>query len=121
MGFSSQEYWSGLPFSSPMHESESEVDQSCLTLHNPMDCSLSGSSIHGIFQARVPEWVKMGTIKDKNGMYLTEAEAIKRGWQEYMEDCKNKIFMTQIPPSCDHSPRARHPGMQSKVGLRKHH
>ena len=34
-------------------ESESEVAQSCLTLHNPMDCNLPGSSIHGIFQARV--------------------------------------------------------------------
>ena len=38
-------------------ESESEVDQSCLTLSDPMDCSLPGSSIHGIFQARVLEWV----------------------------------------------------------------
>ena len=33
-------------------ENESEVAQSCLTLHDPMDCSLPGSSIHGIFQAR---------------------------------------------------------------------
>ena len=41
-----------------MHESESEreVAQSCPTLHDPMDCSLPGSSIHGIFQARVLEW-----------------------------------------------------------------
>ena len=31
--------------------------QSCPTLHDPMDCSLPGSSIHGIFQARVLEWV----------------------------------------------------------------
>ena len=37
-------------------KSESEVAQSCLTLSDPMDCSLSGSSIHGIFQARVLEW-----------------------------------------------------------------
>ena len=37
-------------------ESESEVAQSCLTLYGPMDCSLPGSSIHGIFQARVLEW-----------------------------------------------------------------
>ena len=36
---------------------ESEVAQSCPTLHDPMDCSLSGSSVHGIFQARVLEWV----------------------------------------------------------------
>ena len=35
---------------------ESEVTQSCLTLSNPMDCSLPGSSIHGIFQARGLEW-----------------------------------------------------------------
>ena len=37
-------------------KSESEVAESCLTLSNPMDCSLPGSSIHGIFQARVLEW-----------------------------------------------------------------
>ena len=39
-----------------MHESESEVAQSCPTLSDPMDCSLPCSSIHGIFQARVLEW-----------------------------------------------------------------
>ena len=38
-------------------KSESEVAQSCPTLHDPMDCSLPGSSVHGIFQARVLEWV----------------------------------------------------------------
>ena len=37
-------------------KSESEVAQPCLTLLNPMDCSLPGSSVHWIFQARVPEW-----------------------------------------------------------------
>ena len=37
-------------------ESESEVAQSCLTLSDPMDCSLPGSSIHGIFRATVLEW-----------------------------------------------------------------
>ena len=37
-------------------ESEREVAQSCLTLRDPMDCSPPGSSIHGIFQARVLEW-----------------------------------------------------------------
>ena len=37
-------------------KSEREVAQSCLTLSDPMDCSLPGSSIHGIFQARVLEW-----------------------------------------------------------------
>ena len=38
-------------------KSESEVAQSCLTLFDPMDCSLPGSSLHGILQARVLEWV----------------------------------------------------------------
>ena len=38
-------------------KTESEVAQSCLTLHDPMDCSLPGSSVHGIFQARTLEWV----------------------------------------------------------------
>ena len=37
-------------------ESESEVTQSCLTLSDPMDCGPPGSSVHGIFQARVLEW-----------------------------------------------------------------
>ena len=39
---------------------------------------------------------KMGSIKDRNGMDLTEAEDIKKRWQEYTEDCTKKIFTTQI-------------------------
>ena len=37
-------------------KSESEVTESCLTLSDPMDCCPPGSSVHGIFQARVLEW-----------------------------------------------------------------
>ena len=44
----------------------------------------------GIFHAM------MGTIKDRNGMDLTEAEDIKKRWQEYTENCTEKILMTQI-------------------------
>ena len=59
LGFSRQEHWSGLPF--PLQcmkvKTESEVAQSCPTLSDPMDCSLPGSSIHGIFQATVLECV----------------------------------------------------------------
>ena len=40
-----------------LKKSESEVAQSCPTLCDPMDCSLQGSSVHGILQARIPEWV----------------------------------------------------------------
>ena len=83
--FSRQEYWSRLPFplpgglpdpgiksaslafpedsltlnhqGSPMTILKSEVAQSCLTLCDPMDCSLPRSSAHGLFQARILEWV----------------------------------------------------------------
>ena len=53
---------------------ESEVTQSCLTLSDPMDCSLLGSSIHGIFQARVLEWgaIAFSNIGVKNILFLTE-------------------------------------------------
>ena len=54
--FSRQEHWSGVPFPSPIHKSESEVAQSCPTLSDPMDYSPPGSSVHGIFQARGLEW-----------------------------------------------------------------
>ena len=38
----------------------------------------------------------MGTIKDRNGIDLTEAEDIKKRWQEYTKELHRKIFMTQI-------------------------
>ena len=53
----------------------------------------------------------MGTIKDRNGMDLTEAEDIKKWWQEYTEELYKKDLTTQIIMMCDHSPRARYPGM----------
>ena len=43
--------------------SESEVSQSCPTLCDPMDCSLPGSSIHGIFQTTVLEWVALSFVR----------------------------------------------------------
>ena len=52
-------------------KSESEVAQSCLTLSDPMDCSPRGSSVHGIFQARVLEWGAIafsGDIRDKGSI-----------------------------------------------------
>ena len=46
-------------------KSESEVAQSCPTLSDPMDCSLPGSSAHGIFQARALEWVAIAFSESK--------------------------------------------------------
>ena len=61
----------------------------------------------GIFHA------KMGSIKDRNDMDLTEAEDIKKRWQEYTEELYKKRSSRPTPTWCDHShsPRARHPGM----------
>ena len=50
-------------------KSESQVAQSCPTLGDPMDCSLPGSSVHGIFQARVLEWGAI-TFSDLEGQCL---------------------------------------------------
>ena len=47
-------------------ESESEVAQSCLTLCDPMDCSLPGSSIHGIFQTRILKWVAISFSRESS-------------------------------------------------------
>ena len=57
-------------------ENESEVAQSCPTLSDPMDCSLPGSSVHGIVQARVLEW---GAIAFSKGDYLEEANCSDLG------------------------------------------
>ena len=46
--------------------------------------------------AKGPFHAKMGTIKDRNCMDLTEAEDIKKRWQEYTEEIYKKIFMMQI-------------------------
>ena len=84
LGFSRQEHWSGLPFPSPMHESE--VVQLCLILSNPMDCSSPGSSIHGIFQARVLEWGAIAFSVDllgeqKETLRNTEGgKVVSNGW-----------------------------------------
>ena len=60
----------------------------------------------GIFHA------KMGSIKDRNGRDLTEAEDIKKRWQEYTEELyKKDLHDPDNHDGDDHSPRARHPGM----------
>ena len=54
---------------------------------------------------------KMGSIKDRNCMDLTEAKDIKKRWQEYTEEPYKKDLHDPDTRWCDHSPRARHPGM----------
>ena len=63
---------------------------------------------------------KMGSIKDRNGMDLTDAEDIKKRWQEYTELHK-KDFHDPDDHDGMTTHLGRHPGMQNQVGLRKHH
>ena len=63
---------------------------------------------------------KKDKIKDRNGMDLAEAVDIKKRWQEYTEE----LYKKDLNDPDNHDgvvTRARHPGMQSQVGLRKHH
>ena len=64
-------------------KSESEVAQSCPTLRDPMDCSRPGSSVHGIFQAKVLEWVPFGSsqCKSSRNLCLLSVKAKNRGMQ----------------------------------------
>jgi len=62
-------------------KSESEVTQSCPTLRDPTDCSLAGSSVHGIFQARVLEWGAIAFSIDK---FLTQNKKQNTFWLEKM-------------------------------------
>ena len=55
--------------------------------------------------------MQMGSIKDRNAMDLTEAEDIKKRWQEYTELYKKDLHDPDNHDGDDHSPRARHPGM----------
>ena len=63
-----------------MHEvkSESEVAQSCPTVNDPMDCSLPGSSVQGIFQARVLEWGDIAFSVRKNRYVKSSQEDDKK-------------------------------------------
>ena len=72
-------------------KSESEVTQSCPTLSDPMDCSPPGSSVHGIFQARVLEWGAIAFSKPALKGYGFSAAALatisfcghKRDWEVF--------------------------------------
>ena len=73
-------------------KSESEVTQSCPTLSDPMDCSLPGSSIHGILQARVLEWAPKGLSSQSYGfssfpvvMYGCESWTIKKAERQRID------------------------------------
>ena len=81
---------------------ESEVTQLCLTLWDPMYCSLPGSSVHGILQARILEWV---TISFEPGSPALEADVLSSevqslAWEDLLEKGKSthsSILAWRIP------------------------
>ena len=76
-------------------KSESEVTQSCPTLGDSMDCSLPGSSIHGIFRARVLEWVAVafsGTSMKQKGINVFSVARVE--WN-------HQLVEAETPISCD--------------------
>ena len=84
-GILQEEHWSGLPFPSPNHESEKwkwSRSVMYMTPSDSMDCGLPGSSVHGIFQARVLEWVAIQAhIYTKNTCVWYSYLPISIHWQ----------------------------------------
>ena len=90
-------------------KSESEVIQSCPTLSDPMDYSLPGSSVHGIFQARVLEWgvIAFSTTRPSHALFMQDTiftfnkpTWIWTGWRRFLHH-KQNINCTQSPMNCD--------------------
>ena len=92
-------------------KSESGVSQLCPTLCNPMDCSLPGSSVHGIFQARLLEWaaiafsrgcsqprdrIQVSCTADRRLTIWATREALKM-WYIYIMDNYSAIERNEIP------------------------
>ena len=94
LGFSRQEHWSGLPFPSPMHESEKIKWSRSVVFYssNPMGCSPPGPSVHGIFQARVLEWVAIS-------FSCLSEEALKIAEKRKMKSKGERESYTQLNPS----------------------
>ena len=86
-------------------KSESEVVQSCPTLRDPMDCSLPGSSIHGIFQEGVLEWGAIDRLGGHKESHTIERLTLSLFFQhrKYLIQqnviCKGLGMHPQVPPS----------------------
>ena len=74
--------------------------QSCLTLCDHMDCSPPGSSVHGILQARIPEWIAMPSSRAENYVCMLIGRPLRRKF--YLEvACKSSDLRAKIYFWCD--------------------
>ena len=80
-------------------KSESEVAQSCLTLSDPMDWSLPGSSVHGIFQATVLEWgaIAFSAMQESSVQSLGKEDPLEEGMATHSSILAWKIPWTEGP------------------------
>ena len=84
-------------------KSESEVAQLCPTLRDPMDCSPPGSSIHGIFQARVLEWGAIALTFHKPYLVSSLLDSRKKGHQDtYFTTCF--LYISYLLPTIHQRP-----------------
>ena len=111
MGFSRQKYWSGLPFPPPgdpiiFYHSlllvpsifpNIRVFSNELTLCSPMDCSLSGSPVHGILQAKVLEWVASAFSVSYPSLWTLHAHAFTSSWHS------GSILIAVVPGESERS------------------
>ena len=81
---------------------ESEVAQSCPALRDPMDCSLTGSSVHGIFQARVLEWVAIAFSETKLQVAFCFISAEKGREIRTLSHWKCCVCLEQLPMFQEH-------------------
>ena len=100
------------------------VAQSCLTLCNPMDCSLTGSSVHGILQARILEWVfipfsrgscwprDQTRVSHSTGRFFT-VWVTRKSWEEYVTHSGKKEKKIEIPAAAAAAAAAAAKSLQS--------
>ena len=72
------------------------LSDQCKEIEGNNRMGMTGDLFKKLRDTKVTFHAKMGSIKDRHGMDLTEAEDIKKRWQEYTEELYKKIFMTQI-------------------------
>ena len=105
-------------------KSESEVAQSRMTHHDPMDCSPPGSSVHGIFQARVLEWGAIAvsnTCLTSSIIHISQQSYMKKRrerWEIEVTRRRNSVQFSSVTQSC---PTLCDPMNRSTPGLPVHH